>query len=157
MKLGLVLCVCLCFAYACVCPTASVQKNKKKPSPAKVISLVAWEFGKAPRILCRQWQRSSTKLLWGCRYLCRTPAAKVTALLQITTVDPQPFMMPSVSWLSKEPCIICNLEGGGEMRKQRGVLKWPTTTRGWGMLQWGIETGPFVLRCCTPRIRCCSP
>lgn len=117
MKLGLCVWVCA-LAYVCV-------QLCKRTASAKVIPLVAWEFGKAPRILCMRWQRSGTKRLWRCRYLCRTPAAKVTALSQITTVDPQPFMMPSVSWLSKEAGIICypRLEGvwggTGGMRKER--------------------------------------
>lgn len=106
MKLGLSVWVCTSFTPTFMCVCYSVQQHKKKTAPEKVISLVALEFGKSPRVLCRQQQCSSTKRLWGCRYLCHTPAAKVTALSQIT-VDLQPFMMPSVSWLSKETGIIC--------------------------------------------------
>lgn len=98
----------------CVSSCASVQKKQNKNCSCRSGSSCG--FGKAPRILCRQWQCSPTKLLWGCRYLCRTPAAKVIALSQILTVDSQPFMMPSVSWLSKEPCKLyypCLERGGG--------------------------------------------
>lgn len=90
MELGPVLLgVGVCFTYTCVSKCLSAKK--KKPASLKVIPLVVWEFGKDPIILCRQWLHKAR--LWGCRYQCRTPAAKVTALSQITTVDPR-----NLSW-----------------------------------------------------------
>lgn len=62
MKLGLVLWVWVHVSRTLVCvQMLECKKKKEKTASVKVIPLVVWEFGKAPRILCRQWRRSSTK------------------------------------------------------------------------------------------------
>lgn len=144
----------------CVCPNAWVQKEKRKNCKCKSDSscgLGVWQSSQNPLQAMATQQHKAR--LWGRRYLCRTPAAKVTALSQITTVDPQPFMMPSVSWVSKESGIICYPPSGGEegsWEKREG--HWSgRPRRGAEECHRGIETEGFVLCCCTPRIKVLLP
>lgn len=131
-----------------------LECKKKKQDSLKVIPLVVWEFGKDPRILCRQWLHKAR--LWGCQYQCRTPAAKVTALSQITTVDPR-----NLSWCHQS---VDSLKSRALSVYPR-VEKWEKRERHWSdqprrgteECHRGIATELFVLRCCTSRIRCLLP
>lgn len=101
-------------------------QSAKNTAAVNVIPLLVWEFGKAPRILCRQWQCSNTKLFWGCQYLCHTPACKGDSSLPDNNSWP-----PNLSWChqsveslnSAALSVIPRLEGGRQedQKIERGV------------------------------------
>lgn len=144
-------CGCMFRVRLCMCPNAWVQKEKRKNCKCKSDSsgsLGVWQSSQNPLQAMATHQHKAR--LWGRRYLCRTPAAKVTALSQITTVDPQPL---------KRLNIICYPPSGGEegrWEKREGY--WRDQPR-WGAEEChrGIETERFVLRCHTPRIKVLLP
>lgn len=142
------------------CVGLGLCTNTKKKKREKVIRLEVQEFGKAPRILCTQWQRRSTKpKVWGWRYLRGTPAAKVTALSQITTADPQLFMTPSVRRLSKEPATICEPQSGGEEgRWERSEGYWRDQPRPEAEEHlWGTESAALCAPLCAALLHSHNP
>lgn len=119
------LCVGVLWICLCVSNCACVQKRTALAKVDSSCDLGVWQSSQnSLQAMATQRHKAALRMSVSVLHTC----CKGDSFRPDKNSWPQPFMMPSVSWLSKEPSIIC-FGGGG--------LKWPTITRGWGIPQGG--------------------